>query len=291
MRAVWPGMMVEAGCNLSLSTIARSETLYPKIGRGFFRSGRKSFTLISLIDKLSQVVATEKFRHLIYDYPQRSGFVAEYNSCNRFWNLPCKLQVGSVLGHCGRIYVGGFVKYQVGTEIFSCEVQIIFMENNKIFPEVLKILKFTHISTYLHGSSEETFGVGIPDDRYFMPFTSLSDPDCVVVMANDILESGSCRYIQLIGFLEKSEIEIKLCQAPSENISSFYFKHPAKEYARQDGLSVLLVLLNFFSDETCVSISKAPIIFENLSFSLANLPFKSRCDTVNSYVLSSAKGV
>jgi hypothetical protein len=48
---------------------------------------------------------------------------------------------------------------------------------------------------------------------------------------------------------------------------------------------------NMFSDETCGNISKAPIIFENLYFSLAYLPFKSQFDSVNSYVLSLANGV
>jgi hypothetical protein len=217
--------------------------------------------------------------------------VAEYNTCNRFWNLHRELQVGSVIGHCGRIYVGDFVRYQIGTEISSSKVQFMFMENNKIFLEIRKMLRFTHIPTYLHGYAEDTFGVGIPDDGYFLRFTSPTDPDCVVVMADDILESGSCQYIQLSGFLKKSQIEIEFRKAPTEYISSSYYEHPARQYARQNGLSVLLVPINMFSDEKCGNIFKAPIIFEHLSFSLANLPFKSQCDTVNNYVLSLANGV
>jgi hypothetical protein len=60
---------------------------------------------------------------------------------------------GSILGHCGRIYVGDFVRYKVGTEIFSRKVPIRFMENNKIYLEIQKMLKLTHISTFLHGSA------------------------------------------------------------------------------------------------------------------------------------------
>jgi hypothetical protein len=133
-------------------------------------------------------VATQKNSHPMYDYPQCSGSVAEHNTYNRFWNLHREFQVGSILGHCRKIFVRDFVRYKIGTGIISGKVQIRFLENNKIFLEIPRILKDTHISTFFHGSAVETFGVGIPDDRYFMWFTSPTDPYCVVVFANDILE-------------------------------------------------------------------------------------------------------
>jgi hypothetical protein len=74
-------------------------------------------------------------------------------------------------------------------------------------------------------------------------------------------------------------------------IKLLFFEHSAKKNARKHGPQVLLAPTNLFSDETCGNISKSPMMFEILSFSLANLPFKICSFTKHSYVIFSANGV
>jgi hypothetical protein len=116
-------------------------------------------------------------------------------------------------------------------------------------------------------------------------------PFSVIVAPHNIVHSSSCLDLKLVGYLDKLNGEYFFNCVLPDALSDFLYERPAKKFAREKNIGILVVIINLFSDEACGNISKATIIFENLLFSLANLPFKTRCKTENSYVISSSNGV
>jgi hypothetical protein len=129
---------------------------------------RKAFTVVSITDILIQVVATEKNRRKMYDYPERPEIAEEYNTCKRFWDLHREIQTASINGYRGRIFVGNFVTYQLGDQIFYGKRLVIFKENGLMKTEIQKMLKYDHFSNEFQDLVTTTFGQQIPTACYFL---------------------------------------------------------------------------------------------------------------------------
>jgi hypothetical protein len=146
MRNIWPRLMAVGDCRLSLSTIGCLEPGVPIIRKGFSRSGRKLFTVASMIDIVSQVMAAEIKTLEMYGYPILTQSDTEYSSCKQFRDLHTKLIIASFKLERGRCLVGDYVSYAYIDGIFYGYCVVIYKKDAELLFNIQRALKYNYLT-------------------------------------------------------------------------------------------------------------------------------------------------
>jgi hypothetical protein len=111
LRDLWPDLIYGNKLAPSLSKLDRLRDKLPKILKIPVKGQSYNFVYASIIDLLSQAIATKKVRLMMSDYPVLSQDISDYSHCKRFQDIHKQVQVSSYKFDFGRAFIGDLIHY------------------------------------------------------------------------------------------------------------------------------------------------------------------------------------
>jgi hypothetical protein len=195
------------------------------------------------------------------------------------------LKVSSILSPIGRVFLGDLVKYSINSIERKGICSALFIEGNVTKIQVQKSNNFKSLSDELKAKALSLCQSSLRKEDYFLRWIGELFADTINIQNETIISSRFTNSVYFRGHLKYINTSYEFFLLNQNDLDYFYYLHSAKKLARENNTSVVLALLNLFSDETSGNESNRFVKYKNPSFTIANHAFNINKNNENSYLL------